>query len=125
MKKKRPAGVIILGSFWLLIGVYYGMVNIIEERLHHFDLVLLPILYFAIGVGILMLKKWARWITLFTMVLLMLSGVLLFHRWLELIRSLSNSGYRIIATILFLTRFALSGGVIFYLTRIKVKQQFK
>ncbi|MFA5145371.1 MAG: hypothetical protein WC723_05155 [Candidatus Omnitrophota bacterium] len=125
MEKKRPVGIIILGSFWLLIGVYYGIVNIIGKRLHHFDLVVLPILYLGIGAGILMLKKWARWITLFAMVLLMLSGVLLFNRWLEVIRSLPNSGYRIIAILLFLARFALAGGVIFYLTRVKVKQQFK
>lgn len=123
MEKKRPVGVILLSMFFLLIGLFSALGNMLS--ISNFDtpislivsMIIFTLYFILLGTGLLLLKKWARFLLLLTSpiwILLGLTGIMLQAK------GVFNRGFMIlpIFSVFFLFCFI-------YFMHPKVKEQFK
>ena len=107
MEKKRSIGVVIFGVVFIFLGVLFILV-----------LPLFSILYLIVGIGILMLKPFARYLAIVTAVLgivvnsIKMVGLLNKNIPLQLLFALVGT-------------YLIHLGVIYFFTRSQVKEQFK
>ena len=124
MNKQRSLGITVWGYSLVCLGIIYGIINA-ARNIWTIAYVGLPILFVVVGIGILNLKNWARWILVIFMTLLILSGFLAFPIYLKSINGLSKEGLLLPACIVFVLRFVISiGGIIFFI-QPSIKEQFK
>ena len=143
MEKKRSKGVIILGiylfvlaSAWLLglqrqrewVSGWVKWEIIISTSLFGF-------LFLFLGINILRLKKWARKFVIWLFLILMIRSIFIGPLYIEkrysydASKGLIEEPYKVRArsvALYYIFRIIVNGGIIiFFLTRPKVKEQFK
>lgn len=123
MEKKRSKGVAFWGYLLLSIGIIYGVTKIITNK---WDLnVIVPVLFVVMGIGILNLKNWARWIFLICMVISILGGILDFSGFIQSVNELSKEGLFLPAIVAFVMRFVIAITGIIFFSRHSIKEQFR
>jgi len=105
--KNRLIGLLVLGIVYIIIGVLFLVI-----------LPLFSILYFVAGIGILMLKPFGRYCGLAASIL----GIII--NSLTLAQSLKQ-GIPLNILIAVVLTYLVHAGIIYYLTRPKVIEQFK
>jgi len=133
MEKKRSVGINILGIFFLLCTVPGCGVTIIAAMssgspdLHiRLPLIIAPIVFLASGIGIVLLKKWARILAIIISSAVSLTMFFVAYQSLAILSShpewtASNVSFAIsllLGGLLFIS-------IIYYLTRPTVKEQFR
>jgi len=117
MEKKRSKGTKIFGSLIILYSlVWFFMLGIGPGGASKF-LGLLVVCSAIGGVGVIIGKKWSWHVSLVCMIafiVTVLSGLATYYKW-DVVYFLRDSGFLLI----------IPCAVIFYLTRPKVKEQFK
>ena len=112
MEKKRSVGLIVLSVFYILIGITTL-----------FFVPLFSILFIIIGIGLLALKNSIRCLAIISHIILAIAMPILRFAGLSGFSRQETMGITIIsATIISIL---VHCGIIFYLTRPKVKAQFK
>ena len=113
MEKKRSVGVIIAGIILILFSLFC-LIPALVFYSGNWPRLLSYILWLISGIGLLFFKEWARILSLFPMGYLLLMDIIFFKALI--IRKALLMELPLIATIVFF---------IIYLTRPKVKEQFK
>lgn len=124
IKKKRSKGVTFWGHLLLWSGIGYAIINV-ARNVWLLLPVLTPIFLIIVGVGILKLKNWARWLCIIWMALLIFFGLLTLPAYLQEINRLSKEGYFLLATFAFITRFVFGIAGIIFFSNSNAKKQFK
>lgn len=137
MEKKRSKGLTTLGRFFLfcvILGIMFAFIGLISgpsgpqdalggtlSDLIRIGFILSPFIFLIEGIGILKLKNWAR---IFTITFCLINTLLVviyfihFHIVLKMPLDILND-------LIWLSIGVFSLYVIYYLTRSKVKEQFK
>ena len=123
MEKKKPIGVTVFGIILLLSSVPFLFALLLtgpRAGVFFIPLIAIPLICIITGVGLLKLKNWARMMTIF------ISPILSFIFFTVPSEFLHDKLPPAIAwSIVILEAGVISIGIIYYLTRPKVKEMFK
>jgi len=137
MEKKRSRGVIILGVCLLIcvipglaaafIGAISGSVpgSILLDIAMRIPVILSPIIFLLTGIGVLMLKNWARLLVLFLSPILSYVAIGFGSILVEVFLPTSKLSAKVISAIIIPGMIIMFLCILYYLTRPKVKEQFK
>ena len=119
--KKRSVGVTLTGVLFLLFGVGI-LVGVADKNKF---LYLTAILNIICGLGLICLMDWLRKFTIFYMSFLIVMNIVLYSSFFETNLAHFSSYSRRTVHLFTLARPLFEGAVIIFLTRSKIKQQFK
>ena len=129
MSRKRSTGLTILGVFLILLGLSsFGVLFLLMPKpiLWSICVVIQGLFVFITGVGILLLKPWARIITLVLILIKMVQvGANSIIDINTMIRKSAGFGAVFGGIVMMVVGILIAIGFIYYLTRPSVKEQFK
>ncbi|MFC1808470.1 hypothetical protein ACFL0T_08935 [Candidatus Omnitrophota bacterium] len=134
MEKKRSIGVTVLSFYLLLCAIpalfaafiggisgshAQGVVEVALDRIMRILFISSPVLFVMAGIGLSKLKNWARLMTMFLSPILSFIAIGMSGIFLDVIMP-----PKIVSLMIPVGTVIMSIGIIFYLTRPNVKQQF-